>query len=253
LLADPIVERFDWLDLACGKGQILAQLDENLSASQRSKIAYVGYDLNVEFGRLTEKRSSSLAFKEASVEVGELARFTGIVAHDKLFDFITLTNTIHELEPKNLAGILFDCVARLNDGGSLFVYDMEKLPSPELGAVPWKAPEIEAILTALLRPLGVNGYAPAIGRWRHRNVAGWNTQIEKRHVIREAGSLDGRRVEAVNSASKKIVEILKSRKTECCAALQSLARFGSSTGNESAEEVAFLYEFWAVDHALGEI
>ena len=30
LLAAPAAEHIAWLDLACGKGQILAQLDENI-------------------------------------------------------------------------------------------------------------------------------------------------------------------------------------------------------------------------------
>jgi hypothetical protein len=38
-LQNPAVQSFRWLDLACGKGQIISQLEENLSANQRQKLA----------------------------------------------------------------------------------------------------------------------------------------------------------------------------------------------------------------------
>ena len=46
LLVDPAVSQVDWLDLGCGKGQILAQLEHNIPEKEvRAKIGYCGYDL----------------------------------------------------------------------------------------------------------------------------------------------------------------------------------------------------------------
>lgn len=250
LLADPAVVRLSWLDLACGKGQIIAHLDENLEVAPRGKIGYVGYDLNVQYGRLTEQRATHLGFRDARVEVGDLANFHHLLDSALSFDFITLTNTIHEIEPSSLSTILFDCLHRLTPDGSLFIYDMESLPSPELGAVPWKGAEFAAIIEALLQGIGVTGYIPPIGRWSHRTCKGWNAQVEKRHVLREVEHIETRRNEAVAAATKKIIEILDRRERECQSALESLTRFGSATGNESAEEIAALYEYWALQRAL---
>ena len=47
LLQNPQVDKFYWLDLACGKGQIISQLNENLTIENRKKIIYHGYDINV--------------------------------------------------------------------------------------------------------------------------------------------------------------------------------------------------------------
>src|SRR5262245_60449374 len=185
-LANPDVARFSWLDLACVKGQIFSMLYGNLIASLRSKIVYFGYDINVDYGRITERRATQLAFQDAKVLIGELVRFSQIVSDGLLFDFVTLTNTIHEIEPNNLAAILFDALARLSKHGLLFVYDMEQLPTPELGAVPWKSSEIETVVGSLLSSIGVKDYSPPVGHWKHRTVSGWNLQIENEHIIREA-------------------------------------------------------------------
>jgi SAM-dependent methyltransferase len=252
-LADPQLSVLRWLDLACGKGQILAQLDENLTPLQRGKIEYVGFDLNVKFGQFTEMRAAQLALKSAKVEYGELTRFSEIVRKGLQFDFITFTNTIHEINPSNLAGILFDCICRLTPTGSLFVYDMETLPIPELGAVPWKAAEMASIVDALLGGVGVAGYKPAVGGWIHRTVRGWNILIEKSHILHENSGIEISRDQAIGLGCAKIIEVLQRRRDDCCRALESLTKYGSATEGENVQKLAALYEFWAVKRALGEV
>lgn len=250
-LADPAVAKFLWLDLACGKGQIFSQLDSNLSAALRSKIVYIGYDLNVDYGRITESRAKQLAFQYAKVLVGELPYFPQMVDENLTFDFVTLTNTIHEIEPDKLAAILFDAIARLRNDGLLFVYDMEQLPSPELGAVPWKSSEIETVVGVLLSTMGVRNYVPPVGHWKHKTVGGWNLQIQYGHIVHEAPDFRRRRAEVVAAVSAKIRDILQNRLRTCAEALQSLTRYGSTTGTEREQEIAGLYEFWALQRALG--
>lgn len=249
-LADPEQLALTWLDLACGKGQILAHLDENLTPAQRAKIDYVGFDLNVEYGRLTEKRATQLGFRSSKVAVGELSQFPSIIGRDEEFDFITLTNTIHEIEPSRLATVLFDCIAHLRIDGRFFVYDMESLPNPELGAVPWRSSEISAILGTLISGLGVKVYSPPVGRWLHRSCMGWNAQIDRKHIWKEVRDIKNRRESVIQTTTEKITEILHRRSGECANVLESLTRFGSATGRESAEEITTLYEFWALHRAL---
>lgn len=55
LLQDPQVDKFYWLDLACGKGQIISQLNENLTIENRKKIIYHGYDINVDYLKIVKK------------------------------------------------------------------------------------------------------------------------------------------------------------------------------------------------------
>jgi hypothetical protein len=67
--------------------------------------------------------------------VGELSDFDRILPSGVHFDFITLTNTVHEIEPSRLATLFVTCLGRLTDMGTLFVYDMDRIKPPELGAV----------------------------------------------------------------------------------------------------------------------
>lgn len=66
LLQNTQVDKFYWLDLACGKGQIISQLNENLTIENRKKIIYHGYDINVDYLKELNKRIhlSPPAFKE---------------------------------------------------------------------------------------------------------------------------------------------------------------------------------------------
>src|SRR5690606_5493017 len=109
--------------------------------------------------------------------IGEIAAFHQNPSTVGPWDFVTLTNTVHEIEPKSLATILVECITRLTEDGCLFVYDMEQLPSPELGAVTWTADEMRTILHSLTRSLGCTAYHPEVGKWRHQSCAGWNSQL----------------------------------------------------------------------------
>src|SRR5687767_15127788 len=110
LLADPKVTTIDWLDLACGRGQIICCLDENLSVQARRKLRYVGYDVREEYTKETAKTAASLGLNSHHVKVGVLEDFSKVYG-ERLFDFITLTNTVHEVGAAQLATVLVECVA----------------------------------------------------------------------------------------------------------------------------------------------
>lgn len=54
-LQNPSLGVFNWIDLACGKGQIISQLADNLSENSRKKLSYVGYDISVENTRVAQR------------------------------------------------------------------------------------------------------------------------------------------------------------------------------------------------------
>src|SRR5262245_52257495 len=100
LLAAPSTEHIAWLDLACGKGQILAQLDKNLpDVVLRGRISYLGFDIDNENSRLAEKIASGLKFSDVEVKTGEMQDFSKLFPIEKKFSFISFTNTVHELRP----------------------------------------------------------------------------------------------------------------------------------------------------------
>ena len=72
-LSAPGTNHLAWLDLACGWGQIIASLDENLSTEARAKIAFWAYDLDQEFARETRKTAECLGFASLKTKVGDLS------------------------------------------------------------------------------------------------------------------------------------------------------------------------------------
>jgi hypothetical protein len=63
----------------------------------------------------------------------EIGGFVRILPSGILFDFITLTNTVHEIEPIRLATVLVSCVGRLTSMGSLFIYSYPRSPHALFG------------------------------------------------------------------------------------------------------------------------
>ena len=110
-----------------------------------------------------------LGFKSVTQVTDSLSKLDTHHSREDLFDFITFTNTVRELSPRLVASTLVSCVLMLKQKGSLFVYDFESFPPDEheLGAIVWTRAEIQAIAGAMLNALGVKGYQPEVGQWRH--------------------------------------------------------------------------------------
>ena len=61
-LSTPRLPIFRWLDLACGRGQIIVSLHENLSTDARARIEFWAYDVDQRFALETRKTAESLHF-----------------------------------------------------------------------------------------------------------------------------------------------------------------------------------------------
>src|SRR5947209_3275918 len=120
-VSDPKVSVVKWLDLACGQGQILMGLDDGFPPAAKSKIRYTGYDLRDDYVKGTEKLATGSGLQSPRGIVGDLADVHKLLS-DEQFDFITITNTVHEIRPSKLAALLVDAILRLNPSGVLFIY-----------------------------------------------------------------------------------------------------------------------------------
>jgi hypothetical protein len=249
-LSAPTVTSLSWLDLACGRGQIILSLDSNLSSEARCKIAFWAYDLDQHYARETRKVAEPLGFASLEVTVGELSDFNRILPSGSLFDFITLTNTVHEIEPVRLATLLATCLGRLADTGTLFIYDMDRITPPELGAVPWNRDDIRRIVRRMLDALGASTYRPEVGLWNHRTCNGWNVQIERHHLGISRDDAVKRMDAAIRATGEEVSQLLRRRLSECRASLETLTRYGAETGEEQNDKERLLYEFWALTRAL---
>lgn len=250
LVSAPGVSRLRWLDLACGRGQILSGLGESLSGDARAKIEFVAYDIKHDYLLETRKTASALGFADVADGVGELANFDDVLATDERFDFITFTNTVHEVAADRLAEILFDAIGRLSEHGTLFIYDMERAKPPELGAIPFSASDFQTVAFALIGALGEDDYRPEVSRWKHTSVNGWNVQIQRQYISTTPQELETRRAQAIAETRAAILEVLRRRLAECQAALEQLTTFGAETAEEEEDREHLLHELWAITRAL---
>ena len=250
ILANPKVLNLNWLDLACGRGQIITGLKSNLSDKARAKLCYFGYDVKEDFVKETQKTASELGLKGHEFEVGYLSNFIKIWPHELFFDFITLTNTVHEVSPIRIATTLMDCLSKLSPSGCLFIYDMESIAPLELGAVAWTKTEVFLIIQTLFASLGIKEYIPEVGQWPHRSCNGWNVQIQREHVNLNPAELAEHQEEALAASSSLIKELLSKKLEHCKSTLETLTLYGSETQDEQAEKERLLYDFWALNRAL---
>lgn len=249
MVTDPDITEIKWLDLASGRGQIIAQLERNLSEDERNKIHFQGYDVENAHTRQAARLSENLKLSNASFEIGELSTFHEHVSTQGPWDFLTLTNTIHEISPSSLSQIFVNCLMRLSERGCLFIYDMESLPSPELGAVLWTAPEIRSILTKIFEEFGCVKYRPAIGTWSHKTCDGWNVQVKRKHIDFPEGYAK-KNDHVIMMTTNHIETILKEKFSQIKGALESLTKFGAETSEESQAKEKLLFDYWAVSRAL---
>ena len=249
---NPKMKDFRWLDLACGRGQIIVHLDGNLTPAARAKISYHIYDVRASYVSVTRKKADLLGFKCVTQTTDSLSRLEANLGHREMFDFITFTNSVHELSPKLVASTLVLGVLMLKPKGSMFIYDFESFPPEEheLGAVVWTRAEIHAITAAMLKALGVRAYQPEVGQWRHKSCTGWNVHIEQEHF-------DCERVGLLNSAGPAVAvtegamrEILKVKHEQTRQILNSLTEHAPETLQEREERIAALFNFWALTRAL---
>ena len=170
--------------------------------------------------------------------MGDLCDFDRILPSGMLFDFITLTNTVHEIEPSRFARILINCINRLADTGTLFIYDMERIRPPELGAVPWSRDDVRLIIYRMLDGLGASGYRPEVGLWNHRTCNGSNVQVQRQHLgVSNAAAISGADG-AAEGTRDEIAGLLKRRLGECQRSLEMLTRYGAATVEEQERKRA---------------
>ena len=251
LLADPSVEEISWLDLACGRGQILTGLNETISDEKlRGKIAYSGYDLENDHSRLTEQIALGLKFRKVDVKTGEMEHFARIFPSETKFSFVSFTNTVHELRPQSIASLLLEIILRLDTKGVLYIYDMEFLQTQELGAVPWHGDDFKKLLSCIFGELQCNNPNLIVQRWTHASCTAWSVNLQRDHL----GIADAKIIEKFDAAKEKaselILDILKYKLNKVTEALEALTRFGAGNADEDRVKTKLLFEFWGLQRAL---
>lgn len=247
-LQNPAIQNLNWLDLACGKGQIISQLQENISDINRRKISYIGYDINVDYTRTAERIANGLNLKANQFLHGNISNFSRLIPEEQFFDFITCTNTVHELEPGAFSMLILDSLIRLSNTGELFIYDMESLEKPELGALPWQGLEIGHLVNTIFETLGTE-FRVHPSTWSHKSCKGWTIIIQKQYLNKSNEEINAKIEEISTNLEQVINSKLESRFIECNRLLQSFCRFGTETADDENSKILALYEFWALYRA----
>jgi ubiquinone/menaquinone biosynthesis C-methylase UbiE len=246
-LENPDISDYNWLDLGCGKGQIIINLENNLGEGSIKKINYFAFDLKDDFLNLTLKQAESQKFKSVKGETGDFTNFSKLFPEEKKFDFITLTNSIHELNPYDLSVLLFETVIRLSDTGILYFYDMETLSNRELGAVSWKADEIHRVVKAFLITAEIENYSPKPGRWPHSSCNGWSLQMHREYLKKSDEELNELKEEIIKKCVEEIDLTLSDKLEECIKSLESFTKHGTETSEDESLKLDLLYDFWAIN------
>ena len=181
---------------------------------------------------------------------GDMSSFNDIVKADSRFDFITCTNTAHELQPGAFATLLLSALRRLTSAGELFVYDMESLTKPELGALPWRSVEIEALLNGAFEVLGTDFRVDPSG-WSHVTCKGWSVTIQRAYINKTDDEIQAAQARISERLEVEIDRILNERLAECDRLLDTFCRFGADTPEDVSARSLALYEFWALHRARG--
>lgn len=247
---DPSKTSFKWLDLACGRGQILSNIGRVLSSETCSKIEYRGFDVVQEYCLQAERKAKEF-FPSAQIQVCDIDKFELYLEPDEQFDAITFTNTVHEITPEQLAATFASTLCRVGPEGFLFMYDMESLSELELGAIPWSGKEIEQVLHRLLKEAGESAYLPSVSTWPHKTCIGWNIQVNRTHLRVPPNVLETKRPEMERGVSGLIRELLGKRLLDIHQALCIASRYGLDGAGEHVDAQRLTYDFWAIARVLG--
>lgn len=254
-MLDPILtdyqskDPFDWLDVACGRGQIIAHLDDAIpDAEKRGRLRYFGFDVNNEYAREAERRGQELKLNHAEVKVGQLSDFATLISVNQKFSFITFTNAIHELPPVLVGALLVELVLRLKPGGTLYIYDMETLPEPELGALPWEANEMWALLKFIFKEIGATKTPPAPQRWPHSSCFAWSVTLQRDKLDVGPETLASQLFDLHAKTEQFIKGLFVSKLKKTVEQLEELTEHGTEETNqeEHRRKLNLLFDYWSL-------
>ena len=143
---------------------------------------------------------------------------------------------------------MLDSLLRLSTSGQLFLYDMQSLIEPELGALPWRGPEIGVLINSVFEVLE-SDYRVHPSTWSHSTCKGWSIVVQKQYVEKTEEELMAKRAEISVRLDQEIDRILDVRFEECNRLLQSYYRYGTESVDDERSKLAALYEFWALHKA----
>ena len=252
VIQNPHIDRFVWLDLACGKGQIISQLRDNISLDNRRKIIYHGYDINSDYTKIVSQLAKNLNFCDFKVSNGDLSKFQYLLPDKVKYDFITCTNVTHEIHPRTFFEVIIGAIKLLNEHGQLFIYDMESLTNPELGALPLKSKDVGDLIDVVFKTAGIS-FKASPSTWTHKTCKGWSIVINRDYLEVENEVFEKQNDMIIKELYDSINSMLNKRLVECKQVLKTYTDFGIENSEDETQKISALYEFWAINRALEDL
>lgn len=247
----PSIQIFSWLDLCCGKGQIIVNLEDNFAENLRQKIEYHIQDINEDYLKVTQKNAEELRFKKVESYTTDIYKFSNVVPVTTKHDFITLINAVHEISPEFLPELIFESLIRLSPIGTFYIYDMETINPLELGAITWTREEIQELVNTILTNITVSNYQPNANRWHHSTCNAWSFEIQKEFLI-ETSEIEKLKPEILEKGKAKVTELLKRKLSSCNLALESYTKYGTETPEDEQKRTQFLFDFYSLNRILNK-
>lgn len=243
----PKTDGFDWLDLACGRGQIVNNLEETITdAEMRARIRYWGYDISNDHMRDAEKVAKTMGFGAITTIIGSLSDFPKLVKADQKYSFITFTNAVHELPPVLFGSLLLELILRMKKNATLYIFDMETLPELELGAVTWEINDVRALLAFIYEKLGAKTAPPMVQFSRHSSCTAWTVNFE-REKLDVNGELFEKQLPELFTPTTEFIQNMFLKKLERnMEELEALTQYGGETAEEQKRKIKLLFDFWSM-------
>ncbi|TGM74273.1 class I SAM-dependent methyltransferase [Leptospira mtsangambouensis] len=251
-LSDPQVSEYQWLDIACGQGQIIKYLDSNLDEKYRSKINFTAFEGDATYLKIVKEKAKALSLLKYNEKIGEIADFETLFPSLGNFNFITLINVVHELPPKLLASLLINILNRLTENGILYIFDMETLNPLELGAIPWKKHEIIEIIKTFYIEIETPSYIPEVSQWKFKSTQGWSYTLQRRHIKISHEEILKNKQRIITNVEKQIEKQIQIKFEMTKNILTAHTETDSETSEDKKHIYTSLYDFWALHKALGE-
>jgi SAM-dependent methyltransferase len=246
---DPQRPALRWLDLACGRGQILQHVTDLLSPMGRAKVHYRGVDSNQDYCRETESFGKGI-FSTCEVYLSEIEQFEAQLKKGETFDAVTITNAIHEIAPNQLVKLLPRALGRVARSGFLFAYDMEQPPDLELGAVSWHAKEIEDIVQGLLLSVGETRFLPSVSTISHKTCKAWQLHVDRSHISDKITYEDFTGPSAIKAVREIVSKKLENKLEDLTAALGSSKKYDKGISLSRESIIRMTYDYYAVCDAI---
>ena len=252
IVQNPDKDDVNWLDIGCGQGHPILHLDNCIDEDFQNKINYFGVDLKQDYVQMVRKKCSQLNLKSNDVKVVELSNISSKFI-DKKFDFITLINIIHELNPRILSEILIWSILHLNNDGVIYVHDLEKLEKPEFGAITYTNNEIRKILNELYKLITDKTPQIIVSKWKYSTTTGWSFSFKKSYYDIDDKKLKKSYDKHIKTFEKIVEKILSEKLEMKTKLLISVTEDGYETDEEKNDADLAILDFWALKRALEKI